>query len=225
MKRALLLSIALPLLTAQATQAAPLESGNYASQGSMYASSYRIVASKGDGQGPTGGHRTCLQIVNGPPRPYAGYSSIDITSLTNRNGTYFTDNDNTELTINSPTEFQTGSRSGLWQKIDFDRAPLSAMQKCLSSNRKYSYSTQGPYIPGQILEKTQAKLIDRSPTEKINVRQNPGTDAKILHYGLVGDRVTLLLGNTDRFGDIWYFVKFRSGGAEGWVHSKLIQRL
>jgi uncharacterized protein YgiM (DUF1202 family) len=98
------------------------------------------------------------------------------------------------------------------------------MQKCLSSTKKYSYSTQGPYIGGQMLGTVEGKLIDKSPSEKINVRQAPGTDSKIPHYGLVGDKVTLLLGNTDKFDNVWYFVKFRSG-AEGWVHSKLIQRL
>jgi hypothetical protein len=213
-----LTSIALPIISLnnEPANAAPrLQSGHYFAQGSMFASSSITIANQRD--------RSCIQIKSGPPRPYAGYTTIIISSISYNNSNAIVDDDQSPLTINSPTEFER--MRGLWQRTNRTSPTSNDLQACLNARGLYSKKTQGEFIPGAILDRTQATLIDKTPTERINVRQSPGTQAKILHYGLVGDRVTLISADLDRAGALWYFVKFDRSGATGWIHNKLIQRL
>jgi hypothetical protein len=215
----ILVSISLPILTlgSQPAHAVPrLQSGNYFAEGSMFASSSSTVANQAD--------RSCIQFDSGPPQPYADYVTVTVSSISYNKATAIVDGDQTPLAIKSPTEFERGR--GLWQRNKRSAGPISSdLQSCLDARGIYSKKTQGAFIPGTVIDRKQAKLIDKSPTEKINIRQSPGTDSKILHYGLVGDRVTLTSADVDRTGAVWYFVKFEVSGATGWVHNRLIQRL
>jgi hypothetical protein len=212
-------SIGLPILTlgSPSAHAVPrLQSGNYFAEGSMFASSSTTVAHQAD--------RSCIQFDSGPPRPYADYVTVTVSSISYHNGNAMLDGDQSLLQIKSPREFERSR--GLWQLNKRSTGPISSdLKSCLEARGIYSKKTQGAFVAGMVIDRNQAKLIDKNPTEKINVRQSPGTNSKILHYGLVGDRVTLTSADVDRTGAVWYFVKFEVSGATGWVHSRLIQRL
>ncbi len=78
------------------------------------------------------------------------------------------------------------------------------------------------------------KLRATSPGARINVRSGPGTQYSSPHYGVAGDRVVVLRGNSvdgnvdgfaiarDRNGDQWVKVKFPKSGAQGWIRRDLL---
>jgi SH3-like domain-containing protein len=67
-----------------------------------------------------------------------------------------------------------------------------------------------------------ALLIGNEPGSRINVRSAPSLNASSPHYGLVGDRVTVIRFTTGAAGDRWYYIRF-SSGAEGWVRADFVQ--
>lgn len=58
---------------------------------------------------------------------------------------------------------------------------------------------------------------------RVNVRQSPSTSARVQHYGLSGDRVTILNQTNAPDGYRWYFVEFPTSGARGWVRGDLLR--
>lgn len=67
-----------------------------------------------------------------------------------------------------------------------------------------------------------ATLTAQQAEAQINLRSQPNTGAKSKGYGLVGDGVKLLkvAEGSDQF--TWYYVKFDSSGAEGWIRGDFI---
>ncbi|WOD40913.1 SH3 domain-containing protein [Nodosilinea sp. E11] len=66
-----------------------------------------------------------------------------------------------------------------------------------------------------------AQLIASQPGSQINLRSQPTTTSDARGYGLVGDPVQLLR-SADRSDGTWYFVKFETSGAEGWIRGDFI---
>ncbi|MGV0026034.1 SH3 domain-containing protein [Phormidesmis priestleyi ANT.L61.2] len=58
---------------------------------------------------------------------------------------------------------------------------------------------------------------------RVNVRQSPSTSAPVRHYGVGGDRVTILNQTNAPDGYRWYFVEFPNSGARGWIRRDLLQ--
>jgi murein DD-endopeptidase MepM/ murein hydrolase activator NlpD len=69
-----------------------------------------------------------------------------------------------------------------------------------------------------------AELTALDRANPINVRANPSTLAKLLHYGFAGDPIEIL-DQTQANGEIWYDVKFDRSGAVGWVRGDLVHLL
>ncbi|MBD2022538.1 SH3 domain-containing protein [Leptolyngbya sp. FACHB-36] len=61
-----------------------------------------------------------------------------------------------------------------------------------------------------------------APGTRVNVRQSPSTTSRIRHYGLGGDRVTILNQTNAPDGFPWYFVEFPNSGARGWLRGDLL---
>lgn len=76
-----------------------------------------------------------------------------------------------------------------------------------------------PYTTG-----TAATLTSQEAGSRINVRDAASTQANVRHYGLGGDRVTILGSSVDRGGDLWYRVRFNRSGAEGWIRGDFVTR-
>lgn len=81
----------------------------------------------------------------------------------------------------------------------------------------------------QLVSGCSARLVAKDPDSQINVRSGPGTEYSAPHYGLVGDRVTILRGNvdgfaiaTDRRGNRWVKVEFVRSKARGWVRRDFV---
>lgn len=66
-----------------------------------------------------------------------------------------------------------------------------------------------------------AQLTGQSIGSQVNIRSAPSIGADSPHYGLVGDRITVLKQIQGDDGNIWYFVQFPSG-ATGYVRDELI---
>jgi Bacterial SH3 domain len=66
-----------------------------------------------------------------------------------------------------------------------------------------------------------AVLTASDPSQQINVYSQPSFQSDSPHYGLAGDRITLLSETTGDDGYLWYYVRFESG-AEGWVRSDFV---
>jgi hypothetical protein len=62
-----------------------------------------------------------------------------------------------------------------------------------------------------------------TPGSRINVRETPSTGSRVRHYGLGGDRVTILNQTNAPDGYRWYFVEFPNSGARGWVRGDLLR--
>jgi serine/threonine protein kinase, bacterial len=67
-----------------------------------------------------------------------------------------------------------------------------------------------------------AQLAGQTPGSRVNVRSAPSTRADTPHYGLVGDRVSVLDQAQGDDGRIWYSVQFPSG-ATGWIREEFIE--
>jgi hypothetical protein len=89
----------------------------------------------------------------------------------------------------------------------------------------YSLSEDVSYCSGH--------LTAKDSNSRINLREGPGTDAAIVHYGLPGDSVDFLneggnprtlMVSDDGDGVRWYQVGFRDTGAYGWVKGNFIKQ-
>ena len=70
-----------------------------------------------------------------------------------------------------------------------------------------------------------AALTTQDPGSQINVRSGPSVSASTPHYGLAGDRIETLDEIRDANGDRWYYVRFSSSNAEGWVRADFVRFL
>lgn len=57
---------------------------------------------------------------------------------------------------------------------------------------------------------------------RINVRTGPGTNYDVQHYGLKGDRITILNQAWGKDGCQWWYLRFNESGAKGWVREDLV---
>ncbi|WP_416670483.1 protein kinase domain-containing protein [Egbenema bharatensis] len=67
-----------------------------------------------------------------------------------------------------------------------------------------------------------AQIIGQTSGSRVNVRSTPSTRANSPHYGLVGDRVTVLEQAQGDDGRTWYSVQF-SSGATGWIREDFVE--
>ncbi|PSB39449.1 IMS domain-containing protein [Aphanothece minutissima] len=79
-----------------------------------------------------------------------------------------------------------------------------------------------PQAPPPNQNETLGWLTARDPAARINLRQQPGASGASLGYGLVGDQVTITGTATGNDGQVWSFVRFPNGRAEGWIRSDFI---
>lgn len=70
-----------------------------------------------------------------------------------------------------------------------------------------------------------AVLTTQEAGSRINVRSGPSISASTPHYGLAGDRIETLDEIRDGNGDRWYYVRFSSSNAEGWVRADFVRFL
>lgn len=69
---------------------------------------------------------------------------------------------------------------------------------------------------------SEATLIAKDPKAQINLRSTPSAKGKLVGYGIVGDRVTVMAEKTDE-GYTWSYVKFSKSGAKGWVRGDFLK--
>ncbi len=77
-----------------------------------------------------------------------------------------------------------------------------------------------------------ARLVSEDRDAQINVREGPGREYRSPHYGLVGDEVIILRGQSregfaieeDRNSMLWVKVEFPNSGARGWVRRDFLSR-
>ncbi len=80
-------------------------------------------------------------------------------------------------------------------------------------------------LSAQIASARPARLIAQDADAEINVRQEPGLNSRILHYGLPGDRVEVLrsIPGRDSVSEGWHYLRFSRSGAQGWVRADFLQ--
>jgi hypothetical protein len=66
-------------------------------------------------------------------------------------------------------------------------------------------------------------LVAQDPQAQINVRTGAGSSFERRHYGVVGDKVTVITSVRGKDGYTWYQIKFPTSGADGWVRDEFIQ--
>lgn len=217
---------AVPIQVAQTQTLMDLKTGTYNAAGSLYARSYRVVANQRG--------RVCIKIVNGPPTPYEGFLNITVSSVSSSGDKLLIDATSEEILINSNLErvrpegtfhFSTGARSGTWELTEDHFQPDGTIDECLASTDKYEKTRQGRFITGLVLPRKTGRLTAQNPDLQINVRTGPGVSFQSLHYGVVGDKVTLIESTREADSErIWYKVKFTGSGVEGWIRSDSIQQ-
>jgi Bacterial SH3 domain len=92
-----------------------------------------------------------------------------------------------------------------------------------------SFNTS-PSAPSVNLDLAQSNnemaLLTAMPNSRINIRRGPGTEFNSVHYGLAGDRVTILESvratPSEPRGRYWYRVRFQQSRAEGWVRGDFL---
>jgi Excalibur calcium-binding domain/Bacterial SH3 domain len=70
---------------------------------------------------------------------------------------------------------------------------------------------------------SRAILVGSEPGSRVNVRDGAGTSYYARHYGLVGDRVSVLASTRSGDGYTWYQIQFPASGAIGWVRGDFVQ--
>jgi hypothetical protein len=68
-----------------------------------------------------------------------------------------------------------------------------------------------------------ARLISQQTGERIDLRSQPSQLSDDKGYGLPGDQVVLLDAERVHNASIWYYVRFRVSGAEGWIPEEFIE--
>jgi hypothetical protein len=67
-----------------------------------------------------------------------------------------------------------------------------------------------------------ARLRASDPRARINLRNEPNTQAPLRGFGAVGDQVAVLNSSTGADGLVWLYVLFPASGAEGWIRSDFV---
>ena len=67
-----------------------------------------------------------------------------------------------------------------------------------------------------------ARLRASDPRARINLRNQPNTQAPVRGIGAVGDQVAVLNNSTGADGLAWLYVRFPASGAEGWIRSDFV---
>jgi hypothetical protein len=67
-----------------------------------------------------------------------------------------------------------------------------------------------------------AQIVGQTLGSQINIRSAPSSNSDAPHYGLVGDRVTVLRQTQGDDDKTWYFIQFPSS-ATGWVRGDFIE--
>ena len=106
---------------------------------------------------------------------------------------------------------------------------IGAISTKLSFAHLSSFNTS-PSAPSVNLDLAQSNnemaLLTAMPNSRINIRRGPGTDFNSVHYGLAGDRVTILesalANSSDPMSPRWYRVRFQQSRAEGWVRGDFL---
>jgi uncharacterized protein YgiM (DUF1202 family) len=113
-------------------------------------------------------------------------------------------------------------------------APVEVLNIVVADDGNHWYYVESPiegtasgWVRGDLVRFKSSRLdygtLAGDRGDKINVRSGPGTDRRILHYGLSGDLVVVGESYKEFMHDRWYQVKFPNG-AEGWVREDLISR-
>lgn len=79
--------------------------------------------------------------------------------------------------------------------------------------------------PSYLAQSGEMGLLTATQGSQINIRSGPGTQHPSLHYGVVGDRVSILQTQNESSLDIprpWHRVRFVESGAIGWVRGDFL---
>jgi Bacterial SH3 domain len=220
MKKHLAIAVLMVAALTEAAGAADirtLASGTYFAQGSMFARSYRVFGKENG--------RACVKIVDGPPNPYEGFQNITVSTIADTDSKLVVRATQDEFIVRGSEEFVIGDgRSGVWKLAKNGDAKLSAgLSDCLSAPGQYTKQFQGPFVTGRIEPNVAGELVTQQPKARVNVRQAPGEQQAIAHFGVAGDKVMLLTSGRDPAEQMWYQVKFVGSGAEGWVRSDFVR--
>lgn len=102
-----------------------------------------------------------------------------------------------------------GSVAGLsWAKNPYSNAP--------SPSSNWS---------SDLAQSAKMGVLTTTQGSQINIRSGPGIEYNALHYGVVGDRVSILQTQNEASSDIrrpWYQVRFMASGAVGWVRGDFL---
>jgi uncharacterized protein YgiM (DUF1202 family) len=201
---------------AESADVSTLESGTYFAQGSMFSRSYRVFGKENG--------RACVKVVDGPPNPYEGYQNITVSTIADTDSKLVVRATQDEFIVRGPQEFVIGSgRAGIWQLAkNFDRDLSAGLSDCLAAPGQYTKQFQGPFVTGRIEPNVAAELVTQQAKARVNVRQEPGEESAIAHYGVAGDKLMLMASRRDRAEVMWYQVKFVGSGAEGWVRGDFV---
>ena len=101
-----------------------------------------------------------------------------------------------------------------------DSKPASAPSSSAPSAAPETSSQAAP-PPSSSPKASSAQIAGGSGTQ-VNVYAAPSSDSNSPHYGLGGDRVTILNSTQGKDGRTWYQVQFASG-ASGWVSADSVQ--
>jgi hypothetical protein len=71
--------------------------------------------------------------------------------------------------------------------------------------------------PQQTFNPDVTVLTGSLPGSRINLRENPSANSRLIGYGLVGDKVEIL-----EYTDRWYRVRFPGSGAIGWISAEFV---
>jgi uncharacterized protein YgiM (DUF1202 family) len=205
------------LAVAESADISTLASGTYFAQGSMFARSYRVFGKENG--------RACVKVVDGPPNPYEGYQNITVSTIADTGEKLVVRATKDEFMVRGPEEFVIGDgRSGVWQLAkNFDGDLSAGLSDCLTAPGQYTKQFRGAFITGRIEPNVAGELVTQQAKARVNVRQEPGEENAIAHYGLAGDKLMLLASRRDWAEVLWYQVKFVGSGAEGWVRGDFVR--
>ena len=108
----------------------------------------------------------------------------------------------------------TSNASGNWNLIQFE----SGAQGWVPSNFLTAEAPPAAQPPPEEPSPSSPQLAGSAPGQSISVFAEPSAQSNSPHYGLSGDRVTILNQAQGDDGSTWYQVQFESG-AVGWVPS------
>jgi hypothetical protein len=97
--------------------------------------------------------------------------------------------------------------------------PLSSPLLVKSSPSSEPY--QSPILAAQF--PSPGVLLAKDDDANINIRVGAGKSFRNVHYGLAGDKVSVLNSMQSSDGDVWYQIKFNTSGADGWVHQDFVK--